>query len=123
VGRALAAIACIALLRVVPVAAEGPVATPSALATPAILSVTVVPNHVRPGHAFVITVDTTPDVTSVEGSVLKYRFAIPKTAPGVFSATAHVPWWARIFHGTFHVQFTATNPTGAQAQAEAAVSI
>lgn len=121
--RALAAAACIGLLRVVPVVAATSVAAPSPLASPAILSVTVSPDHVKPGHPFVITIDATPDVTSVEGSVLKYRFAIPRTAPGIFAATVHVPWWARIFHGTFHVEFTAVNGTGMQAQAEAAVSI
>jgi hypothetical protein len=118
---ALAAISCILLLRGVPVAAATP--SPAPVATPAIYDVMVTPDHLRPGHSFVITIHTSPDVTSVEGSVLKYRFGIPQTGPGVFSATAHVPWWARIFHGTFHVAFVASNAAGVRAAAEAAVSI
>jgi hypothetical protein len=116
-------VACILLLCGTSVSAAMPASDSASPTAPAIYDVTVTPDHLRPGHSFVIMIRTTPDVASVEGSVLKYRFGIPKTAPGVFTATAHVPWWARIFHGTFHVQFVATDSTGARAQAEAAVSI
>ena len=42
---------------------------------------------------------------------------------GVFYASARVPWFARFYHGTFHVTFVGTDATGDQAQMEADVRI
>jgi hypothetical protein len=38
-------------------------------------------------------------------------------------ASAKVPWFARFYHGTFHVTFIGTDASGDQAQMEADVTI
>jgi hypothetical protein len=116
----LTATAALAALAVLGVAPAPDVTAP---VTPAILAVTFSPDHLRAGKTFEVIVHTTPDITSVQAWVMKYRLPVPKTGDGVFSASARVPWWARVFHGTFHVMFVGADPTGERAQMEADVHI
>lgn len=114
---ALAVLAALALLGLAPdPEAEQP-------ATPAILGITISPAHLRAGESFEITIRTTPDVLALQACVMKYRLPVPKKADGVFSAHARVPWWARVYHGTFHVTFVGEAAGGDQAQMEADVRI
>jgi hypothetical protein len=115
---ALAALAAVALLALAP----DPDMLPP-VPGPAILDITFSPEHLRAGRSFEVTVRTTPDVMSMQAWVMKYRLPVPKTADGVFSGSARVPWWAGIYHGTFHVMFVGAAATGEQAQMEAAVRI
>jgi hypothetical protein len=117
---AMTGLAAFALLGVAP--DDGTTVAP-APPNPAILNVTWSPAQLRAGHSFDVTVRTTPDVTAVEACVLKYRLPVPKTADGVFTASARVPWFARFYHGTFHVTFVGTDANGDQAQMEADVHI
>ena len=117
----LTATAGLAALVLLGVAPDPDVTAP--VANPAILDVTFSPTHLRAGKTFAVTVRTTPDITSVEACVMKYRLPVPKTGDGVFSASVRVPWWARIYHGTFHVTFVGAGATGDQAQMEADVHI
>ena len=114
---ALAGLAAFALLGV----ASDSDGTPAA--APAILDVTFSPDHLRAGAAFTVTIRTTPDVMSLQAHVMKYKLPVPKTCDGVFTGTARVPWWARIYHGTFHVTFVGTAAGGDEAQMEADVHI
>ncbi len=95
----------------------------SPAADPAILDITFAPDHLRAGAEFAVTIRTTPDIMTLEAEVMKYKLPVPKTGDGVFYASARVPWWARIYHGTFHVRFVGADATGAQAQMEADVHI
>jgi hypothetical protein len=119
---AMAGLAAFALLGIAP---DGVVTAPPSppAADPAILDVTWSPQHLRPGHTFDVTIHTTPDITVLEACVLRYRLPVPKASDGVFYASARVPWFARFFHGTFHVTFVGTNANGDQAQMEADVHI
>jgi hypothetical protein len=117
----LTATALAATLAVLGLARDPGVTRP--VVTPAILDVTFSPNHLRAGKTFEVTVHTTPDITSLEACVMKYRLAVPKTGAGVFYASARVPWWARVFHGTFRVTFVGADRAGGQAQMEADVHI
>jgi hypothetical protein len=92
-------------------------------ANPAILDITFSPDHLRAGANFEVTIHTTPDITALQACVMKYKLPVPKTADGVFSASARVPWWARVYHGTFRVTFVGEDATGVQAQMEADVRI
>lgn len=115
---ALAGLAAVALLGLAPDPdIMGPVPNP------AILAVTFSPDHLRAGRTFEVTIRTTPDITSVQARVMKYRLPVPKTGDGVFSASARVPWWAGVYHGTFHVTFVGSAATGEQPQMEADVRI
>ena len=114
---ALAGLAAIALLGIVP----DPVTAPPA--DPAIIDVIFTPDHLRVGSPFEVTIHTTPGVMSIQACVMKYKLLVPKTGDGIFSASARVPWWARIYHGTFHVTFVGYDGTGAQAQMEADIRI
>ncbi|HEV8021359.1 MAG TPA: hypothetical protein VGP41_08875 [Candidatus Lustribacter sp.] len=114
---ALAGIAALALLGL------APDPDPEQPASPAILGVTIAPDHLRAGQAFEITIRTTPDVLALQALVMKYKLPVPRTGDGVFSASARVPWWARLYHGTFHVTFVGEAATGDQAQMEADVRI
>lgn len=116
---AMAGLAALALLGVAP--DDGTNVLPPA--NPAILTVTWSPEHLRAGHTFDVTIRTTPDITALEACVLKYKLPVPKTSDGVFYASAKVPWFARFYHGTFHVTFVGTDASGDQAQMEADVSI
>jgi hypothetical protein len=116
---ALAGLAALALLGIAP--DDGLNAPPNA--NPAILNVTWSPQHLRAGHTFDVTIRTTPDITAIEACVLKYKLPVPKASDGVFSASAKVPWFARFYHGTFHVTFVGTDASGDQAQMEADVTI
>ena len=88
-----------------------------------ILNVSVSPEPLRVGKPVSIVVRTAPEVTSVEGRVLSFKFAVPKTGPGTFSAHGRVPWYARLYHGTFHMTFTATDENGTRTEATATVRI
>lgn len=114
---ALAVLAALALLGLAP---DPEMEAP---ASPAILGITITPEHLRAGQSFDITIRTTPDVLVVQACVMKYKLPVPKTADGVFSAHARVPWWARLYHGTFHVTFVGEAAGGGQAQMEADVRI
>lgn len=92
-------------------------------AAPAILNVTWNPQHLHAGSQFDVTIRTTPDVTALEADVLRYRLPVPKQTDGVFYASARVPWFARFYHGTFHVTFVGTDASGNQAQMEADVRL
>jgi hypothetical protein len=116
---AMAGLAALALLGVAPDdGTDVPVP-----ANPAILAVTWSPEHLRAGQTFDVTIRTTPDITALEACVLKYKVPVPKTSDGVFYASAKVPWFARFYHGTFHVTFVGTDASGDQAQMEADVNI
>jgi hypothetical protein len=88
-----------------------------------ILNVSVSPEPLRVGKPVSIVVRTAPEVTSVEGRVLSFKFAVPKTGPGTFSAHGRVPWYARLYHGTFQMTFTATDENGTRSEATATVRI
>ena len=60
---------------------------------------------------------------SMQAHVMKYKLPVPKTGDGVFSASARVPLWAAVYHGTFHVMFVGFDAAGDQAQMEADVRI
>jgi hypothetical protein len=90
---------------------------------PAILSVSVTPTPVKLGSPVTATVLTTPDVATVQGHVAAFNFNIPKTGDGTFSGTTKVPRWAALFHGLFHVRFTAKTSDGEQTQAVSDVQI
>lgn len=112
---ALAGLAALALLGLAP--------DPDVAAGPAILGMTLSPEHLRAGQSFEITIRTTPDVLSVQACVMRYRLPVPKTGDGIFSARARIPWWAAVYHGTFHITFVGEAATGDQAQMEADVRI
>jgi hypothetical protein len=114
---AMAGLAALALLGVGPESGTAPIAEP------AILDITFSPDHLRAGAEFAVTVRTTPDVTSLQAHVMKYKLPVPKTCDGLFSASARVPWWAHIYHGTFHVTFVGVTASGDEAQMEADVHI
>ncbi len=114
---AMAGLAAIALLGVSANTDFGPPADP------AILDVTFSPDQLRAGAEFAVTVRTTPDVMSLQAHVMKYKLPVPKTGDGVFYASARVPWWAHIYHGTFRVTFVGVAASGDQAQMEADVRI
>jgi hypothetical protein len=114
----MAGLAAFALLGLAPDAGvDAPVANP------AILDVTFAPDHLRAGAEFAVTIRTTPDIMTLEALVMKYKLPVPKAGDGVFYASARVPWWARIYHGTFHVTFVGVAVSGDQAQMEADVHI
>jgi hypothetical protein len=101
-----------------------PSTSPSAQPSgPAILDIVMAPQPLQVGKPVTIIVHTTPDVTSVQGRVLSFKFSVPKTGDGTFSGSSHVPWWARFYHGSFHIVFTATNDAGAQAEMTQVVRI
>jgi len=114
---AMAGLAALALLGVAPDTDAAPPADP------AILDVTFAPDHLRAGGEFAVTIRTTPDVMSLQAHVMKYKLPVPKTGDGVFYASARVPWWARIYHGTFHITFVGVSSSGCEAQMEADVHI
>lgn len=116
---AMAGLAALALLGLAP----DDDATAPPPPNPAILNVTWSPQRLRPGQAFDVTIRTTPDVTALEACVLRYKLPVPKAADGVFTASARVPWFARFYHGTFHVTFVGTDASGDQTQMEADVRI
>lgn len=120
---AMAGLAAFALLAIAPDDGVNAPPSPPPAAVPAILNVTWSPQHLRAGHTFDVTIHTTPDITALEACVLKYKLPVPKASDGVFSASARVPWFARFFHGTFHVTFVGTDANGDQAQMEADVNI
>jgi hypothetical protein len=115
---AMAALAAFALLGLAP---DRDVAKP--VLNPAIIDITFSPPQIRAGKTFEVTIHTTPDVMSMQAHVLKYNLSVPKTGNGLFSASARVPWWAAVYHGTFHVMFVAFDASGEQAQMEADVRI
>jgi hypothetical protein len=90
---------------------------------PQILDVSVLPEPLRVGKPVSIVVHTAPDVTSVQGRVLSFKFAVPKTGVGTFSAQGRVPWFAHLYHGSFEMTFTATDAAGAHSEATATVRI
>jgi hypothetical protein len=116
---AMAGLAAFALLGLAP--DDGADAPPPP--NPAILAITWSPEHLRAGQTFDVTIRTTPDIATLEACVLKYKLPVPKASDGVFYALARVPWFARFYHGTFHVTFVATGASGEQAQMEADVHI
>jgi hypothetical protein len=117
---AMAGLAALALLGIAP---DPDAAVPPAATSPAILAITWTPEHLRAGQTFDVTIRTTPDIQALEACVLKYKLPVPKASDGVFSASARVPWFARFYHGTFHMTFVGTDATGDQAQMEADVYI
>jgi len=88
-----------------------PSASPSAPAV-AILDITVTPDPVRANAQVSITIHTTPNVVLLQGSVFAHSFTVPKTGEGLFYGAGKVPWWARFFHGSVNVTFTATDASG-----------
>jgi hypothetical protein len=115
---AMAGLAALALLGIAP---DPGVDAPAV--NPAILDVTFAPDRLRAGADFAVTIRTTPDIMSLEALVMKYKLPVPKAGEGVFYAAARVPWWARVYHGTFRVTFVGVAATGDQAQMEADVHI
>ena len=89
----------------------------------AILDVSVSPEPLRVGKPLSIVVHTAPDVISIQGHVLSFKFSVPKTADGTFSAQGRVPWFARLYHGSFQIIFTAVDLTGKRSEAAATVRI
>jgi hypothetical protein len=120
---AVAALAAVALLGVDTDTDIAPLPDPAPVNNPAIYNVVVTPDHLRAGSEFEVTIYTTPEVTSLQACVMKYKLPVPKTSDGIFYASARVPWWAGIYHGTFHVVFVAEDADGAQAQMEADIRI
>jgi len=117
---ATAGLAALALLGVAPCPDTD---APPAAVNPEILAVTFSPAQLRAGKPFEVTIRTTPDITALQACVLKYKLTVPKESDGVFSAAGKVPWWARIYHGTFHVTFVGYDASGDEAQMEADVHI
>lgn len=117
----LAAMGGFAVIALLGIAPDPDTGTPSV--NPAILAITFSPEHLRAGAPFEVTVHTTPDVTTMQAVVMKYKLPVPRTSEGIFTGSARVPWWARIYHGTFHVMFVGTATTGEQPQMEADVHI
>jgi hypothetical protein len=96
---------------------------PAPSSGPEILDVRVLPEPLRVGKPLSIIVHTAPDVISVQGRVLSFKFTVPKTGNGTFSAQGRVPWFAHLYHGSFQMTFTATDATGAHSEATATVRI
>jgi hypothetical protein len=88
-----------------------PAVSPSASAV-AILDITVAPDPVRANAPVSITIHTTPNVVLLQGRVLAHSFTVPKTGDGLFYGAGKVPWWARFFHGSINVTFTASDAGG-----------
>jgi hypothetical protein len=88
-----------------------------------ILDVRVVPEPLRVGKPLSIVVHTLPEVTTIQGRVFSYKFTVPKTGEGLFSARGRVPWFARFYHGTFQIIFTAVDAGGNHSEATATVRI
>jgi hypothetical protein len=121
---AMAVLAAIALLGSAPdapaPASSGAVMSP---ADPAIIDVSITPEPLQAGKPISIVVHATPSVVSVQGSVLAFKFPVPKTAAGTFSAAGKVPWFARLYHGTFHIAFVGLDAAGARSEMTASVRI
>jgi hypothetical protein len=111
--------ASVALTALILVAAS-PAPAPSG---PEILDVRVLPEPLRVGKPLSIVVHTVPEVTSIQGRVFSYKFTVPKTGEGTFSARGRVPWFARLYHGTFQIIFTAVDAGGNRSEATATVRI
>jgi hypothetical protein len=101
-------------------AAPSPSPPPDA---PVIRDVAVAPQPVHAGKPMFVVVHASPDVTSLQAHVLRYTVTIPKTGTGTFSGSTTVPWWARLFRGSFHVTFVARDGAGAQTQTTISVRI
>lgn len=103
-----------------PVTGSSPAATPAAGAAPAvsIVEVDVSPDPVQAGKPVTITIRTSSNAVTVTGRAFAHNFTIPKTGDGVFSGTGGVPWWARFFHGSVNVRFSASDGNGGTAQME-----
>lgn len=70
-----------------------------------------------------VVVHASPDVTTLQAHVMRYTVTIPKTGPGTFAGSTTVPWWARLFRGSFRVTFVARDAGGAQTQTSTSVRI
>jgi hypothetical protein len=90
---------------------------------PAILNVAVTPQPVHAGKPMFVVVHASSDVTSLQAHVLRYTVTIPKTGTGTFAGSTTVPWWARLFRGSFRVMFVARDGAGAQTQTTISVRI
>ena len=77
-----------------------------------IYDIVVVPDPVKPNSPVTITIHTTPNVVTLQGRVLAHDFKVPKTGDGLFYGAGKVPWWARFFHGSLNVTFTASDANG-----------
>lgn len=104
-----------------PAVAPDPQLAPATV--PQILDVQFAPQQLKAGSDFNVVIHTTPDVTTLQAHVMKYTVPVPKTGDGQFSATGRVPWWARIYHGTFKVTFVGIDASGDQTQMETDVHI
>ena len=114
---ALAAAAALVLMG----ASPGPVPVPSG--APEILDVSVMPEPLRVGKPLSIVVHTAADVISIQGRVLSFKFTVPKSADGTFSVRGRVPWFARLYHGSFQMTFIATDTSGTHAETTTTVRI
>jgi hypothetical protein len=118
VSAAFAAFAMLALIAASP-APDLPSPAPSAsLSAPAvtIFDITLTPNPVRANAQVSITIHTTPNAVVLQGRVFGHSFTVPKTGDGLFYGAGNVPWWARFFHGSINVTFTASDASGDTAQ-------
>jgi hypothetical protein len=102
-----------------------PTATPSAspVAAPSIILITIAPQPLVPGKPVEVAVQTTGDVVAVHCEVWRHLFEVPKSGPGMFVARGSVPWWARLFHGSFQAVFTAVDADGRTAHGDAVIRI
>jgi hypothetical protein len=96
---------------------------PAPSGAPEILDVSILPEPLRAGKPLSIVVHTAPSVISIEGRVLSFKFTVPKTGEGTFSAHGRVPWFARLYHGSFQMTFIATDASGAHSETTADVRI
>ncbi|MGP6159335.1 MAG: hypothetical protein ACLPYS_17830 [Vulcanimicrobiaceae bacterium] len=98
-----------------PGARPGPSQSASpAAAGPAILSASALPTVVHEGQTVTWDVHTTTDVVAVDAHVQLASFALRRDRPGHFGLAFQVPSGVPpIFHGTYAVQLTARNSSGA----------
>jgi hypothetical protein len=97
---------------------SAPPSPAAATSSVSIVDVEVSPEPIRAGKPVTVTVHTSSNAVAVTGRALGHNFTMPKTGDGVFSGTGNVPWWARFFHGSVNVTFSASDGNGGAAQME-----
>lgn len=77
-----------------------------------IVSITWDPPALISGGAVSVTVQTTPDVVSLEAVAASRHIPIPQVEPGKYVGTGQVPHFPRFIRGHFHVRFIGKTASG-----------
>jgi hypothetical protein len=88
--------------------------TAPAQGTPRILAASASPTVIHNGGLVLWKVHTTADVVAVEAHVNFYKLNLQREGPGRFGLSFQLPSGVpSSFHGTYHVQVTARDGSGA----------